>query len=92
MFDNPLLEVPALLGIPMVIERIGNDHGDRPNVATILTTEYESGLAPPEWQSNVGDRDAINQAQAFQKVGLDLIDFLFRPSNYFYRLNSYSIG
>jgi hypothetical protein len=40
----------------------------------------------------VSNSDAINQAQAFQKVGLDLIDFLFRPSNCLYRLNSYSIG
>jgi hypothetical protein len=41
---------------------------------------------------SVHARDAINQAQAFQKVGLDLIDCLFRPSNCLYRLNSYSIG
>jgi hypothetical protein len=47
---------------------------------------------PRDNRPRLPTRDAINQAQAFQKVGLDLIDFLFEPCKCLYRLNSYSIG
>lgn len=58
MFDTSLLEVPALIGIPMVIHRIGTQSNHRPDldcqIATCLNIEYSNSLAPPQWQSHVG--------------------------------------
>jgi hypothetical protein len=58
MFDTALLEVPALLGIPMVIYRVGIQSPDRADldcrIATYLNITYANSRAPPEWQSHVG--------------------------------------
>jgi hypothetical protein len=58
MFDNALLEVPAILGVPMVIHRVGTQSACRPDldckIATYLNIEYVDDMAPPEWQSHIG--------------------------------------
>ncbi|KAK3660316.1 hypothetical protein LTR56_000692 [Elasticomyces elasticus] len=60
MFGSPALEVPGLLGIPMVIHRVGTiSTGDRADldcqIATYLNIKSSDGLmAPPQWQSHVG--------------------------------------
>ncbi|KAK5735723.1 hypothetical protein LTR17_007895 [Elasticomyces elasticus] len=58
MFGSPPLEVPAILGIPMVIHRVGTKSRDRADldcqIATYLNIKYSDGLAPPQWQSHVG--------------------------------------
>jgi hypothetical protein len=58
MFDNPLLEVPALLEVPIVIYRVGTQSTSQSGldcqIATYLNIKYVDGLAPPEWQSRVG--------------------------------------
>jgi hypothetical protein len=58
IFDNPLLEVPAIMGIPLVIHRLGTKSNNRADldclVATFLNVTYRDGFAPPEWQSHVG--------------------------------------
>jgi hypothetical protein len=57
IFDGPLLEVPAIVGIPLVINRVGTQSDNRPDldcqIATYLNVAYQDGLAPPEWQSHV---------------------------------------
>ncbi|KAK5719457.1 hypothetical protein LTR15_007981 [Elasticomyces elasticus] len=58
IFGSPALEVPAILGIPMVIHRVGTKSSDGADldcqIATYLNIKYSNGLAPPEWQSHVG--------------------------------------
>jgi len=58
MFDGPLLEVPAILGVPLVIHRVGTQSNNRADldcqIATFLNITYRDGMAPPEWQSHVG--------------------------------------
>ena len=58
MFDSPLLEVPAIMGIPLVIHRVGTQSNNRADldcrIATFLNVKYEDGFAPREWQSHVG--------------------------------------
>jgi hypothetical protein len=58
IFDNELLEVPALMGIPLVIHRVGTQSANRADldnrIATFFNIPYDTGFAPPEWQSHVG--------------------------------------
>lgn len=58
IFDKAILEVPAILGIPLVIHRVGTQSNNRADldcqIATYLNVTYEYGLAPPQWQSHVG--------------------------------------
>jgi hypothetical protein len=58
MFDTALLEVPAILGVPMVIYRVSTQSTDRADldcrIATYLNIKYVDGMAPPEWQSHIG--------------------------------------
>lgn len=58
IFDEPLLEVPALLGIPLVIHRLGTQLNIRADldchIATWRNIKYANGFAPIEWQSHVG--------------------------------------
>jgi hypothetical protein len=58
VFDNPLLEVPAIMGTPLVIHRLGTQSNTRADldcrIATFLNVTYRDGLAPSEWQSHVG--------------------------------------
>jgi hypothetical protein len=57
IFDNELLEVPALMGIPLVIHRVGTQSANRADldnrIATFLDIAYDTGFSPPEWQSRV---------------------------------------
>jgi hypothetical protein len=58
IFAGPLLEVPAIMGIPLVIQRLGTHSNNRADldcrVATFLDVTFQDGFAPPEWQSHVG--------------------------------------
>lgn len=58
VFDGPLLEAPAIMGIPLVIRRLGTQSNNRTyldcRIATLLNVKYSDGLAPLEWQSHVG--------------------------------------
>lgn len=58
IFEKPLLEVPALLGIPLVIHRVGTQSNNRVDldcpIATWLNIKSADGFAPMEWQSHVG--------------------------------------
>ncbi|KAF1847749.1 uncharacterized protein K460DRAFT_363787 [Cucurbitaria berberidis CBS 394.84] len=58
VFDGPLLQVPAIMGIPLVIHRVGTKSNNRADldcrIATFLNVKYEDGFAPPQWQSHVG--------------------------------------
>jgi hypothetical protein len=58
IFDGPLLEVPAIMGIPLVICRVGTQSNHHPDldcqIATYLNIAYHDGLAPLEWQSHIG--------------------------------------
>jgi hypothetical protein len=53
-----MLEVPAMLGIPLVMARVGTKSDYQPDldcrIATYFNIKYEDGLAPPHWQSHVG--------------------------------------
>jgi hypothetical protein len=58
IFNNELLEVPAIMGIPLVIHRVGTQSATRADldnrIATFFNILYDTGFAPPEWQSHVG--------------------------------------
>lgn len=58
LFDRPILEVPGIMGIPLVIYRVGTPSSNRTDldcqIATFLNVTYDDGLAPAEWQSRVG--------------------------------------
>jgi hypothetical protein len=58
IFDNPLLEVPAIMGVPLVIHRLGTKSNNRADldcrIATFLIVTFRDGLASPELQSHVG--------------------------------------
>ncbi|KAH4372356.1 hypothetical protein HBH99_232610 [Parastagonospora nodorum] len=58
IFEKTILEVPAILGIPLVIHRVGTQSNNRTDldcqIATFLNVKYEDGRAPPQWQSHVG--------------------------------------
>jgi hypothetical protein len=58
IFEKTILEVPAILGIPLVIRRVGTQSNDCADldcqIATFLNVKYEDGLAPSQWQSHVG--------------------------------------
>jgi hypothetical protein len=58
IFDEAILPVPARIGVPLVIYRMGTQSPDRADldcrVATYLNVTYEDGIAPPAWQSHVG--------------------------------------
>ncbi|KAH4225276.1 hypothetical protein HBI81_236420 [Parastagonospora nodorum] len=57
IFEKTILGVPAILGIPLAIHRVGTQSNNRADldcqIATFLNVKYEDGLAP-QWQSHVG--------------------------------------
>jgi hypothetical protein len=58
IFRSQMLEVPAMLGIPLVMARVGTKSDYQPDldcqIAIYLNIKYSDGLAPPHWQSHVG--------------------------------------
>jgi hypothetical protein len=58
IFAGPLLEVPALMGIPLVMYRLGTQSARQPDLdnqmAPWLNIKFADGFAPQEWQSHVG--------------------------------------
>jgi len=58
VFSQPVPPVPGLIGVPLVLHRIGTQSANRVDldnqIATYISIDAESGFAPPGWQSHVG--------------------------------------
>ncbi|KAK7757408.1 hypothetical protein SLS62_000420 [Diatrype stigma] len=58
VFFQRVAPVPELLGIPLVVHRVGTrsaHQADLDNqIITYLHIDAEEGLAPPQWQSHIG--------------------------------------
>lgn len=58
IFSHAVPPIPALIGIPLVFQRILTPAADRAEldnqIATYINIDATSGFAPPEWQSYVG--------------------------------------
>lgn len=76
IFDGPVIEIPALMEIPLVIHRLGTQSTNQPDLdcqlATWLMIKYEDGFAPPQWQSDVGscwlarkDKKSLSEQQVY---------------------------
>ncbi|KAF2867728.1 hypothetical protein BDV95DRAFT_502055, partial [Massariosphaeria phaeospora] len=55
IFDKPIVPVPALLGVPLVMHKVGtrsNNNGADLScrIATCLNADPETSFAPPTWQ------------------------------------------
>ncbi|KAK3368369.1 hypothetical protein B0H63DRAFT_514994 [Podospora didyma] len=57
VFDNPVAPVPSLIEIPLAFHREGTESSDAGaldnQIASSLNIDPESGLGPPNWQSQV---------------------------------------
>lgn len=76
IFEGPIIEIPALLEIPLVIHRLGTQSASQPDldcqIATWLMIKYKDGFAPPKWQSHVGscwlarkDKKPLSEMQVY---------------------------
>ncbi|KXX76595.1 hypothetical protein MMYC01_204842 [Madurella mycetomatis] len=58
VFSQPVPPIPRLIRFPLALHRVGAQSANRAHpgnqVATYLSIDANSGLAPPEWQSSVG--------------------------------------
>jgi hypothetical protein len=58
IFSQPVPNIPALIEVPLVLDRVGTQSADRADldnqIATYLNIDANSGFAPPAWQSHVG--------------------------------------
>ena len=58
VFSQPVPPVPGLIGVPLVLYRVGTRSTNQAEldnqIATYINIDAESGFAPPEWQSYVG--------------------------------------
>ena len=58
VFSQPVSPVPRLIGIPLVLHRVGTQSANRADldnrIVTFLNIDTTSGVAPPEWQNHVG--------------------------------------
>ncbi|KAK3299159.1 uncharacterized protein B0H64DRAFT_387499 [Chaetomium fimeti] len=58
VFSQAVPPLPGLIGVPLVVHRVGTRSADRADldnqIATYLNIDPDSGFAPPAWQSNVG--------------------------------------
>ncbi|KAK4888622.1 hypothetical protein LTR27_012517 [Elasticomyces elasticus] len=82
MFDgSPPLEVPAILGIPMVIHRVGTKSSDRADldcqIATYLNIKYfgwpgAATVAVPRWELPGGTQGQEAVELAASRGGLDV--------------------
>jgi len=58
VFSQPVPPVPGLIGVPLVLYRVGTRSTNQAEldnqIATYISIDDESGFAPPEWQSHVG--------------------------------------
>lgn len=89
VFDEALLPVPARLGVPLVIYRMGTQSPNRADldcrVATYLNVTYEDGIAPPAWQSHIGTcLVARKDKKRFSEQHMDAIEmYIDRLMDYF---------
>lgn len=76
IFEGLIIELPALLEIPLVIHRLGTQSASQTDLdcqlATWLMIKYEDGFAPLQWQSHVGscwlarkDKKPLSEQQVY---------------------------